>query len=71
VLLCRSLERAEKAAQDIRLQTEGEVLVEQLDLGKPKLPPKPKTMDYLTITKAQCRHLKKFTGKGALRHMFY
>jgi short-subunit dehydrogenase len=37
VLLCRSLERAEKAAQDIRLQTDGEVIVEQLDLGKPKL----------------------------------
>jgi short-subunit dehydrogenase len=37
VLLCRSIERAEKAAQDIRLQTEGEVIVEQLDLGKPKL----------------------------------
>jgi hypothetical protein len=36
VLLCRSLERADTTAQDIRLQTEGEVIVEQLDLGKPK-----------------------------------
>ena len=34
VLLCRSVERGEKAAAEIRALTGGEVVLEQMDLGE-------------------------------------